>query len=297
MQQYNIVIDKNKKETTDHGSFEFPLAIYTTDISKNVIGFIDWHWHDELQFCVITKGRVVFDINDSQVILNEGDGLFINSQQIHRAKNHENINSSYICFDFHPKLISSFMGSLINTKYIEPYVNNSSIEYFILSKNTSWQIDIIHKLFYIYEIYNDKSFGFELKIIMNFLEIWQDFFEFYFKSFKEKELNYNSLRLKSIITYINNHYMEKIQLEDVAKVVNLSKSACCREFKKHMKCTIFEYLINYRLVMATKLLVSSDYSVTEIAYNCGFGTTSYFIEKFKNKTGVSPYVYRKNSRL
>ena len=297
MQQYNIVIDKNKKETTDHGSFEFPLAIYTTDISKNVIGFIDWHWHDELQFCVITKGSVIFDINDSQVILNEGDGLFINAQQIHRAKNYENINSSYICFDFHPKLISSFMGSLINTKYIEPYVNNSSIEYFTLSKNTSWQLDIIHKLFYIYEIYNDKSFGFELKIIMNFLEIWQDFFEFYFKSFKEKELNYNSLRLKNIITYINNHYMEKIQLEDVAKVVNLSKSACCREFKKHMKCTIFEYLINYRLVMATKLLVSSDYTVTEIAYNCGFGTTSYFIEKFKNKTGVSPYVYRKNSRL
>ena len=297
MQQYNIVIDKNKKETTDHGSFEFPLAIYTTDISKNVIGFIDWHWHDELQFCVITNGSVIFDINDSQVILNEGDGLFINAQQIHRAKNYENINSSYICFDFHPKLISSFMGSLINTKYIEPYVNNSSIEYFTLSKNTSWQLDIIHKLFYIYEIYNDKSFGFELKIIMNFLEIWQDFFEFYFKSFKEKELNYNSLRLKNIITYINNHYMEKIQLEDVAKVVNLSKSACCREFKKHMKCTIFEYLINYRLVMATKLLVSSDYSVTEIAYNCGFGTTSYFIEKFKNKTGVSPYVYRKNSKL
>lgn len=297
MQQYNIVIDENKKETTDHGSFEFPLAIYTTDISKNVIGFIDWHWHDELQFCVITKGSVVFEINDSQVILNEGDGLFINSQQIHRAKNYENINSSYICFDFHPKLISSFMGSLINTKYIEPYVNNSSIEYYTLSKNISWQLNIIHKLFYIYEIYNDKIFGFEFKIFMNLLEIWQDFFEFYFKSFKEKEVSYNSLRLKSIITYINNHYMEKIQLEDVANVVNLSKSACCREFKKHMKCTIFEYLINYRLVMATKLLVASDYSVTEIAYNCGFGTTSYFIEKFKNKTGVSPYVYRKNSRL
>lgn len=297
MQQYNIIIDENKKETTDHGSFEFPLAIYTTDISKNVIGFIDWHWHDELQFCFVTKGKVVFDINASQVVLNEGDGLFINSQQIHRAKNYENINSSYICFDFHPKLISSFMGSLINTKYIEPYVNNSSIEYCTLSKNISWQLNILNKLSYIYEIFSRKNFGFEFEIFINFLEIWKDFFEFYFKNFKEKELNYNSLRLKNIITYINNHYMEKIQLEDIAKVANLSKSACCREFKKHMKCTVFEYLINYRLVVATKLLVSSDYSVTEIAYNCGFGTTSYFIEKFKNKTGVSPYVYRKNLRL
>lgn len=60
-----------------------------------------------------------------------------------------------------------------------------------------------------------------------------------------------------------------------------------------MKCTIFEYIINYRLVVSGKLLLTTNDSISSIAYQCGFGSTSYFIEKFKKKTGVSPLVYRK----
>lgn len=87
--------------------------------------------------------------------------------------------------------------------------------------------------------------------------------------------------------------MEKIELNDLAKEVNLSKSTCCREFKKYMNCTIFEYIINYRLVASSNLLITTNNSISDIAYQCGFGSTSYFIEKFKMKTGVSPSIYRR----
>lgn len=293
MQKYSITIDKNKKEATQHGSFEFPLAIYTTQINKNILGFIDWHWHEELQFCIVTKGIVHFNVNNASIILSEGEGLFINTEQLHNAKNFQDTDSSYICLDFHSNLISSYEGSSINTKYIQPYVYNSGMQYCILKKDVAWQASIINKLLSVYQQYNNKEDGFEFQIFITLLEVWNTLYKDYFISFSNDKFRSDNAHFKKIIDYINNHYMAKIELMDIANEVNLSKSACCREFKRYSKCTIFEYLINYRLVISVKLLLTTSAAITDIAYQCGFGSTSYFIEKFKKKTGVSPLVYRK----
>lgn len=74
MQTYDIQINKNKKEITQHGSFEFPLIIYTTQISKNILGFIDWHWHNELQLCYITHGSVQFSVNQKTLFKSKTAG-------------------------------------------------------------------------------------------------------------------------------------------------------------------------------------------------------------------------------
>lgn len=293
MQIHNIIIDKNKKEATKHGSFEFPLVIYTTQISKNVLGFIDWHWHEELQFCIVTKGTVNFNIEGDSIVLSEGEGLFINAEQLHNAKNYENIDSSFICLDFLPDIIYGFVGSIINTKYIQPYIINSMIRYCVLKKDVEWQSVILEKLLNIHQEYNQRRLIFELQILISLLEIWQSLIKFYFTSFPNIKFDNDTLRLKNIINYIHNHYMEKIELKEVADEVNLSRSACCREFKKHMNCTIFEYIINYRLVISANLLITTNDSIADIAYQCGFSSSSYFIEKFKRRTGVSPFIYRK----
>ena len=90
--------------------------------------------------------------------------------------------------------------------------------------------------------------------------------------------------------------VEPIQLDEIANIVGLSKSICCKEFKKVMGYTIFNYLMNYRLIMATKLLLQTDESITEIAYKTGFSNSSYFIKNFKLKTGKSPSSYRKEHK-
>lgn len=296
MQTYNIIIDENKKETTQHGSYEFPLAVYTTQINKNILGFIDWHWHEELQFCIVTKGIVHFNVNNDAIILSEGDGLFINKEQLHKAMNYLDNDSSYVCFDFHINLISGFMGSIINTKYIQPYTDHPAIQYCILRNTNKWQKIILEKLLTAYQVYNRKENGFELRIFILLLEIWQILIEYYFSSFSSYRHNNINIHFKKIIDYIHKHYMEKIELSNLANEVNLSKSALCREFKKQMKCTVFEYIINYRLVTATKLLLRTNDTISDIAYQCGFGSTSYFIEKFKKKTNLSPSSYRKEKK-
>lgn len=293
MQIYDIILDKNKKETTQHGSFDFPLAIYTTQISKNLLGYIAWHWHEELQFCIVTEGIVEFSINNHIVQLSKGEGIFINVGQIHQAKNHLSSEGSYICLDFHPNLLSGFMGSIIHTKFVSPYIKPESPSYCVLKSEQSWQQDILNQLSQIYQVYNEREEVYEFQIQILLLQIWKSLIKNYFFVSSHTESNSWDPRIKKMIEYIHNHYMNNFQLEELAAEINLSKSACCRTFKKYVKCTIIEYLLDYRLMKSTRLLLTSNDSITSIAYQCGFGSTSYFIEKFKKKSGVSPLVYRK----
>lgn len=293
MQIYDIILDKNKKETTQHGSFDFPLAIYSTQISKNILGYIAWHWHEELQFCIVTEGIVEFFINNDKVYLTKGEGIFINVGQMHQAKNHLKTEGSYYCIDFHPKLISGFMGSIINTKFVLPYLNPKSPPYCVLKNNHIWQQSILIQLYEIYTAYNKREEDYELQIQILLLQIWKTLVNKFFLTSFQTETNIWDPRIKKMIEYIHNHYMDHFKLEELASEMNLSKSACCREFKKYVKCTIFEYLLDYRIMKSTKLLLTSNESITGIAYQCGFGSTSYFIEKFKKKSGIPPLVYRK----
>ena len=295
MEKYNFNIDKSKKETDQHGTIEFPLGIYTTQISKRALGFIDWHWHDELQFCVVTDGCVEFQVKDTKLILTAGEGLFINAGQLHKAKNHLNSDSTYICIEFRANMISSFTGSAINNLYIQPYTNKPEIQYCMFKNLSTWQEKVLRNLASIYQVYHQREVGYELRTVILLLEIWEMLTIHYFPTKIYQEYA-DSYRTKSVLAYINKHYMDKIELADLAELISLSKHACCREFKKQMNCTIFEYLLNYRLEMSAQLLVSTEDSITNIAYQCGFGSASYYIDKFKRKIGMTPLSYRKSHR-
>lgn len=99
-------------------------------------------------------------------------------------------------------------------------------------------------------------------------------------------------RIKHMLSYIQQNHKQKIALEDIARNSNLSRAECCRFFKRMTKLTPFEYLISYRISQSMTLLRESDLSITEIAYEVGFGSVSYFIEKFKKQTSCTPKEFR-----
>lgn len=282
-------INQNNKDETIHGTLEFPLSIYDDYVHENILHFTSWHWHDSLQFCIVKKGTVIFQVNQDQIILHEGDGLFINAGALHKTENYQNTESYYVCYDIHPNLILSYSGSMINTKYILPYIKNQNIDYYILTKNEIWRNEIIIYLDEIYLLYHKKQN--ELDIHILFLKIWSLLYEHCLKTLDYKQCSIIDERMKVIFNYVELHYHEKIKLENISSIVGLTHSAVCREFHKYMNCTLFEYITNYRLLKSIDLL-STQLSITEIAYQCGFSTTSYYIDKFKKKTSMTPNHYR-----
>ena len=100
-------------------------------------------------------------------------------------------------------------------------------------------------------------------------------------------------KTKLVLKYIENHYMEKITISMVAKAAGFSESHFMRYFKETMGTSFIEYLKDYRLTMAARLLAGSDSTILEIASEAGFENLSYFNRTFKKHYGVTPSQYRK----
>ena len=82
--------------------------------------------------------------------------------------------------------------------------------------------------------------------------------------------------------------------ENVADKFNLSRSYLSKKFKTATGFGFKEYIINVRIQNACRLLLESNKSITDIAFECGFNDSNYFGDAFRKAKGVSPHKYRKN---
>lgn len=99
------------------------------------------------------------------------------------------------------------------------------------------------------------------------------------------------VRLRQIYAYIDDNYQQKIRVDEVATLCNLSKPAFCRYFKKTTGRTFVGFLNEYKISQAKRCLLSGK-NVGETCYECGFESLSYFNRAFKNITGENPSVFK-----
>lgn len=96
-----------------------------------------------------------------------------------------------------------------------------------------------------------------------------------------------------MFSYIADHYMEKITLEQLAGTIHMNRNYFCKFFKEKVGETPFSYLNGYRINQAASQLLQSGASITEVAINSGFDNMSYFIRQFKHCKGCTPSAFRK----
>jgi AraC-like DNA-binding protein len=107
------------------------------------------------------------------------------------------------------------------------------------------------------------------------------------------KLNYtHSERINIVYKYIQEHYREKITLADISAKVNMTEEYFSRFFSRMMKKSFFEFLNEYKVNRACKLLIESDKQVSEICYASGFESIPFFYRQFKKFKKVQPKNYR-----
>lgn len=292
-QVFDIPIGENKQDLAPKGTFGFPLAIYLQELHKNVLGFVNWHWHDEVQFCMVVRGEITFHVNSRHFLLREDEGLFINTGCIHMAEPYGGSNATYICLNADPKLLSTFPGSSIDNKYLRPLLTNPALSELPLAKNIDWQAGILHGVTQIFNFTRDKTATYEIDVLIQLFTMFGHLVRNSDLHGALQAPNKTDHRLKSIFNYIHLHYAEEITLIELANAAYMSKSACCRFFKDTTNTTLFQYINDYRMNKSLELLNSSDLNISHIASTVGFGSVSYFIEKFRLRTGMTPKEFRK----
>ena len=93
-----IEIERGLQERIEPEIGAFPLQFLRQEFSPHTYQVIDWHWHAGPQFCSVIRGNFHFRVLNRTLYLQEGDGIFINAQQVHTARP-EKDSGQYLCLN------------------------------------------------------------------------------------------------------------------------------------------------------------------------------------------------------
>lgn len=290
MQIKDFGIDHNLKEITEHRTVVLPIACYETTIHHNIHGYIPLHWHDEIQFVRIVKGEATFLINEEKLEVKEGDGLFINSGCLHMAEDKNGSGCVYICLNVSPHFV---LSQELYTTYVNPYIQATNLPYLYIGAHEPWGKSILEGIMEINQCIRQRSPYFEIDLSLQLALIWKTLIMNGFPLEYDQSEMVRSHRIKQMLNWIHLHYAKKITLDDIARAGQLSRSECCRYFKRILNTTPVNYVMDYRIQKSLVLLQHAESNVTEVAYQVGFNSTSYFIDKFKKTTNMTPLAYKR----
>lgn len=289
------------KEKKIHGNLDFPLAIYQVDLRSLYMGFVRWHWHEELEIDVVTEGRMQCLVGNDSFLLEKGDAVFINQNVMHSIHPVDNEPGRFHAIVFHPTILFSYTKTYLNTKYLLPIVGNTNIKYYLMKPDCEHFDQATEYLTELVNATEKADFGYELVAKICLCRFWllllHEFHTMTPANAIPETPSLVETRTKDAIIYIQEHYNEMITLDEIAAAIHVSKSECCRCFKKSLQSTPFEYLMKYRIFMASMKIrqdPSNALSFSEIATSVGFNNVSYFNKLFKSYLQCTPSQYRKN---
>lgn len=104
---------------------------------------------------------------------------------------------------------------------------------------------------------------------------------------------WDDVLVSSAVCYIDEHLTEKIPIEKLCHSIGTNASTLNFKFRREFNMSIGQYITDRRIKNACRLLISTSYSISEIALRCGFSDVYYFSNTFKKIQGISPSEYRK----
>lgn len=253
------------------------------------------HWHKDLEFILVKKGNMTYNVNGELIDLTEGTGIMVNSRQLHYGFSAEHKECEFICILLSPELLSG--NEWFYQNCIEPITENSLYPYLFLS-GENWQHSVLEKTDRLYASFTatqEQELSYFL-LIGEFLSIMKLLYEnLDVKNHETTKPSNDLAALKNMITYIEEHFAQRITLENIALAGTCCKSRCSLLFKKYLRETPMTYTAKLRLQKSLSALLNTDKTITEIAYEHGFCGASYYCETFQKYYETSPLQYRKAS--
>ena len=248
------------------------------------------HWHDDIELILILQGQMEYNVNGQITLLKKGEGIFVNSGQMHFGFSGDHCECDFLCILFHPILLCSIPP--FENDFVHPLIQNKSLPYLILRPGISWQAQILSL---IQQIYTERDLpGGSMRAFSSFARIWALLWENAPDGpSDENRQSQNLAIIKKMVEFIQENYTQKISLPEIAAAGAVGQSKGCKLFDRYFSQSPNIYLNRYRLEKSIELLKSTDLSVTEIALATGFSNGSYYAETFRKWLGKSPTAFRK----
>ncbi len=205
---------------------------------------------------------------------------------------------------------ASLRAMVFDTSILEENMENFDAEVFYMfylqSKNKVTPFEKGHPVYetlakYMQESYDEyvsKDVCYKLPIRANIYLMMTALLRYYCGSKDEQDrmIYHNVLRLRPVVEYIAEHYLEKIYIEELADMITVSPDYFTKMFKDSIGKTPIEYINGLRINEAMRQLAETDNSMADIADAIGFCNPNYFHKIFKQYMDMSPLSYRKSTK-
>lgn len=275
-------------EKNPHIHTQFPFLILDVNNNNCVpprLKFHEMHWHDDLQITFVINGEIQIKTISQTIEMKENEIAFINKKILHQITEKE--NAHYKSFLF-PSVFMHFYDNSPIDNQVSQFLNNHNLT--ILSIQNTILSDIVQQINLLTLKNKDSFYEYQILLLLN---------QFMLELMKTTDLpNQNihseqNLCIQKCLTFIHDHYDEDITLEQIASYSHISIGYCGRLFKKILKTSPYEYLIDFRIKKSLDLLTSNQYTISQIARLVGFNSLSHFIQCFKKKLNTTPKQYQK----
>ncbi len=271
---------KEKKHIQTYNSCSAENRFGIKCIKEKVTEDVPLHRHDYFAIGYLTKGEILHTINGVEATLTRGDVYLLSPFDLHSITLRKSAELTTICINYQE--INSILQKLV-----------SSVEYPRIAKLTNKELLHIEALFSEIIEKRSKYAKYTSEILTaNSLLIISTILNASVSCYYEAAKHSNIYILKAI-DYISKNYANSITLNDVSDYLNLTPNYFSSLFTKANGTSFVSLLTEVRIKKAVELLSSTDHTITEIAYETGFGSFSSFSRAFKSICGSSPNEYRK----
>lgn len=257
------------------------LPVYF-DIYSSYNQLIPSHWHNHLEILYIFQGTMHIVRHDEKYTLNAHDVFVVNSGDIHLTQGLGNIKALLLQVPY--ELLDHSIPEYRAVRFREYFPKSK------LNEDPAFQKMIQH-LLAMRMLYEQREDGFELLFISHlhlFLHTLYSHFAVRQDLIQQNKAAKHLSRLKQVIDYVEENYMETLSLKEASSLVALNPEYFCRSFKKYTGFTFMEYVNLVRLTHIHSDILTTDDSITSIQERHGFTNYKVFNRMFKESFGCTP---------
>ncbi|CAG7645560.1 helix-turn-helix domain-containing protein [Paenibacillus allorhizosphaerae] len=253
----------------------------------------NWHYHKEVEFLAIEEGWLGVQTKHNYYSLGPGDVLVLGSSQLHRTRKLKEGDLRYVVFqvDLHKHFDASTMPYLHCFSELTQPLGNLN---YILRDNAQARREACSIIMDIFEESKSRVRGYELAISSSIkrlmLLLMRNDTQGVLGGSGSEESDLQ--RLRPVFDYIEWHLGEKIAVEDVCGLINLSYHYFIKFFKKAMGISFIDYVNYRRIKKAERLLLTQDLSIMEVGFEAGIPNMAQFYKLFKRHNHCSPKEFK-----
>ncbi|MEK4434186.1 helix-turn-helix domain-containing protein [Paenibacillus sp. FSL K6-2862] len=256
------------------------------------------HQHvDFSELVIVLNGNATHVVHTEEYFIKKGNAFVINGSTPHAYRDPHDFKICNIMF--RPEMLASIGPDLKKSNgfqalfVLEPYYRNIQ-SYPVKLALPIPSLEYVESLIAVMiEEYHGQLQGYQTMLLSRFTELVVYLSRHYDTQEKGMEGNH-LMHLANAISYMEDHYLEPLTLEEIAGKSSISVRHLNRIFRSYYQMTPIAYMLTLRLERACSLLKHSGLTITQISYECGFNDSNYFTRQFRKAYGVSPKGYRQN---